>query len=122
MYTKEVMARFKDPKHLGEVEEADAIGEVGNVICGDIMKISIKVENNIIIDAKVQTFGCVAAISTSDIVCELAIGKSLDEALKITKEDVIDRLKELPGEKVHCSLLGLDALKKAIEEYKSKNK
>ena len=117
MYSKEVMEHFKNPKYLGEIKNADGVGAVGNPVCGDVMKIFIKVKDNVIKDIKVKTFGCVAAISTSDVVCELALGKTIEEALKITKDDVVKELKELPKEKIHCSLLALDALKKAIKNY-----
>ncbi len=121
MYTEEVIERFKNPKFVGEVVYANASGKVGNPVCGDVMEISLRVDDDVIKDAKVKTFGCVAAISTSDIVCELAIGKTLDDALKLTKDDVINMLVSLPGEKVHCSLLALDALKKAIDKYRLEN-
>ena len=120
-YTNKVIERFKSPKHMGELKEANGKGKVGNPVCGDVMEVAIKVENNIIVDAKVKTFGCVAAISTSDVVCELAIGKTIGDAEQITKADVVSKLEDLPPEKIHCSSLGLDALKKAISAYKEKH-
>ena len=117
MYSKKVLDRFKDPKFAGVLEDADAVGEVGNVKCGDIMKIYIKVKDNVITDIRFQTYGCVAAIAASDILCELAMGKTLDEALKITGKDIVDGVDDLPPVKFHCSVLGEKALKKAIENY-----
>ncbi|MBW2997941.1 iron-sulfur cluster assembly scaffold protein [Candidatus Woesearchaeota archaeon] len=121
-YTEKVMERFKHPKYLGELENPDAKGKVGNPVCGDIMEIQLEIKDDIIKDIKVKTFGCVAAITTSDVVCEFALNKHVDEALKITKDEVVKHFGELPPEKIHCSLLALDALKKAINEYKSKEK
>lgn len=121
MYTKKVLERFKNPRYVGDIKDADAIGKVGNPICGDVMHVYIEVKDNIIEDIKVKTFGCVAALSTSDVVCELAKGKTLEEAEKITKEDVIRELGELPTEKIHCSILAQDALKDAIKRYRKNN-
>ena len=124
MYTEEVMNHFKKPKHLKEMKDPDSVGVVGNPSCGDIMHVYIKVGKKdgkeVIEDASVQTFGCVAAIATSDIVCDLAIGKSLEEAKKISKEDIIKELGNLPSQKIHCSVLAQDGLKKAIEDYEKK--
>jgi len=120
-YSEKVIDRFKNPKYIGEMENPDASGKVGNPVCGDVMEIMLKIKKNKIEDVKVKTFGCVAAISTSDVVCELALNKTLEEASKITKDDVIKELEDLPKEKIHCSLLALDALKKAIKEYTEKN-
>lgn len=119
-YTDKVIKRFKNPKYIGNLENPDASGKVGNPVCGDVMEIMLKIKDNKIEDVKVKTFGCVAAISTSDVVCELALGKTLEAAKKITKEDVVKELEDLPKEKIHCSLLALDALKKAIKRYKEK--
>lgn len=119
-YTNKVIKRFRNPKYVGEIKNPDTTGKVGNPVCGDVMEIMLKIKNDIIKDIKVKTFGCVAAISTSDVVCELALNKSINDALKIKKDDVIKKLDELPKEKIHCSLLALDALKKAIEKYKAK--
>ncbi len=121
MYNEKIMERFKNPKHMGEIRNADAIGEVGNVRCGDIMKIYIKVKENTIADIKYKTYGCVAAIASSDFLCQLAKGKTLDEAVKITGKDVVKEMGgQVPAIKVHCSILAQDALKKAIENYRKK--
>ena len=125
MYSKKVMEHFKNPKYLRKMEDADAIGKVGNPTCGDLMYVYIKVRKNkegkeIIEDISVQTFGCVAAIATSDVVCDLAKGKTLDKASNISKEDIMKELGKLPPVKIHCSILAQDGLKKAIEEYKKK--
>ncbi|MFC1728448.1 iron-sulfur cluster assembly scaffold protein [Nanoarchaeota archaeon] len=120
MYSEKVMEHFQNPKYVGEIEDADGIGEVGNIKCGDVMKLFIKVEDGIIKDIKFKTFGCVAAIAASDALCELAKGKSVDEALKITDKDIAEYLGSLPAIKVHCSVLGKEALQKAIEDYKKK--
>lgn len=123
MYSDKVMERFKDPKHAGETEKQDGVGEVGNAACGDVMHVSIEVDdNNLIQDAKFKTFGCCAAIAASDAVCELVKGKTIDEALALTKDQIVEFLDGLPGPKIHCSVLGIDALKKAIEDYKNKHK
>ena len=122
MYTKKVMDHFMNPRNVGEIDNADGVGEEGNPTCGDVMKISIKVKDDILEDVKFQTFGCGAAIAVSSMVTEMAIGKTLDEALKITKESIANELEGLPPQKIHCSNLGADALKRAIEDYKSKKK
>jgi nitrogen fixation NifU-like protein len=122
MYTKKVMDHFMNPRNVGEIKDADGVGEEGNPTCGDVMKISIKVKDDILEDVKFQTFGCGAAIAVSSMVTEMAIGKTLDEALKITKESIADELEGLPPQKIHCSNLGADALRRAIEDYKSKKK
>ena len=125
MYSKEVIERFRHPKHLGEIKDADAIGRVGNAMCGDVMEIYVKIDKNkegkdYIKDIKVKTYGCVAAISSSDVLCDLAIGKTLEEAEKITKDDVVSKLGSLPPVKIHCSVLASEALKKAIDNYRKK--
>ena len=122
-YSKEVMKRFKNPKFAKKMRNPDAVGEVGNAKCGDVMKIFLKIKKNkeeIIQDISFQTFGCVAAISSSDALCELAKGKTLDQALKITRKDIVKKLKGLPSLKFHCSVLGEEALQKAIKDYKKK--
>lgn len=123
-YTKKVMDLFKCPKNMGEMKNPDAVGEVGNPSCGDIMKIYIKVDNKngkeIIKDIKFQTMGCIAAIATSSMVTELAKGKTLEQAKKISNADVAESLKGLPPIKMHCSNLAANALRKAIENYKKK--
>jgi len=120
MYTEKVMEHFKNPKNVGEIDRASGTGKVGNPVCGDIMNVFIEVKDGRIVDAKFKTFGCCAAIASSDAVCELVKGKTLDEALTLTKDDIVKYLGDLPPVKVHCSLLGVDALKKAVKDYKDK--
>lgn len=120
MYTDKVMDHFSNPRNVGEIEEADGVGEVGNASCGDIMKIFLKVEDNVIKDIKFKTFGCGAAIATSSMVTEMAIGKTLDEALELTNAAVAEALDGLPPAKMHCSNLAADALHEAIKNYKEK--
>ena len=120
MYSKKVMDHFKNPKNVGEIEDADGVGKVGNPRCGDMMYIYIKVKDNKIVDIKFKTFGCVAAIATTSILTEIAKGKTIEEAEKLTKEDVADSLDGLPPIKMHCSNLAADALKAAIEDYRAK--
>ena len=120
MYTEKVMEHFSNPRNIGEIENANGVGEVGNPVCGDMMSFYIKVENDKIADIKFKTFGCVAAIAVSSMVSEMAMGKTLDEAKKITKKSVAESLDGLPKEKMHCSNLGADALAKAIEDYENK--
>ncbi len=121
MYSEKVMDHFMNPRNVGAMEDADGVGEVGNPTCGDLMKIFIKVKDNIITDIKFQTFGCGAAIATSSMITELAKGKTLDEALKLTRDDVAENLDGLPPIKMHCSNLSADALKAAIDDYRKKN-
>ena len=120
MYSKKVLDHFKNPRNMGEMKDYDAVGEVGNPVCGDLMYIYIKVKENIIEDISFQTFGCGAAIATSSMITELAKGKSLEEALKITKDDVSDALDGLPPIKMHCSNLAAEGLHDAINKYKAK--
>ena len=119
-YSKEVMDHFIAPRNVGEIENADGMGEIGNPTCGDMMTFYIKVKDNILEDIKFKTFGCGAAIAVSSMVSEMAKGKTLDEALKIKNEDVAKELGGLPRNKLHCSNLGADALHAAIEDYKKK--
>jgi nitrogen fixation NifU-like protein len=121
MYSKKVIEHFQNPKNMGEIEDADAIGEVGNPVCGDVMKIYIKVKDDKIIQIGWKTMGCAAAIATSSMISELADGITLDEAMKITKKDVSDALEGLPPIKQHCSNLAADGLHKAIENYRKKH-
>lgn len=121
MYSEKVMDHFTNPRNVGEIPDADGVGTEGNPTCGDVMKISIKVENGKIIDAKFKTFGCGAAIAVSSMVTEMVKGKTLEDALAISKEAVANELGGLPPQKMHCSNLGADALRKAIEDYKSKH-
>ncbi|TAK28609.1 MAG: Fe-S cluster assembly scaffold protein NifU [Chloroflexota bacterium] len=120
MYTDLVMDHFMNPRNVGTMNDADGVGLEGNPVCGDIMKIFIKVENDIITEVKFQTFGCGAAIATSSICTEMVKGKTIDEALKITNKAVAEALGGLPKNKMHCSNLAADALHKAIEDYKAK--
>ncbi len=122
MYSEIVMDHFKNPRNVGEIPNADGIGEVGNPACGDIMTFYIKVKDNVLEDVKFQTFGCGAAIAVSSIVTEMAIGKTLDEAMEISHRAVIEALNGLPTKKHHCSNLGSDALHRAIEDYRAKRK
>jgi len=116
------MDHFMNPRNVGDMEDADGVGIEGNPTCGDAMKIYIKVDNDRIVDAKFKTFGCGAAIAVSSMVTEIVKGKTIDEALAISKETVADALGGLPAQKMHCSNLGADALRKAIEDYQSKKK
>ncbi|MCX6666023.1 MAG: Fe-S cluster assembly scaffold protein NifU [Euryarchaeota archaeon] len=120
LYSKKVMDHFRNPKNHGEIKDADATGTVGNAVCGDLMTIYLKIKNDTIIDIKFLTFGCAAAIATSSMITELAKGKTLDEALKITRKDVADELDGLPPIKMHCSNLAADALHEAIKNYRKK--
>jgi nitrogen fixation NifU-like protein len=122
MYSEIVMEHFKNPRNVGEIPDADGIGEVGNPACGDIMAFYIKVKDNRLEDVKFKTFGCGAAIAVSSMVSELAKGRTLEEAMKITNKSVIDALDGLPKKKHHCSNLGADALHRAIEDYWAKQK
>jgi nitrogen fixation NifU-like protein len=122
IYSEKVMEHFQNPRNVGEIKNADGIGEVGNPICGDIMKIYIKVKDDKIVDCKFKTFGCGAAIATSSMVTEMVKGKSIDEALKISNKVVAEALGGLPAIKMHCSNLAADGLYKAIEDYKKKSK
>jgi len=119
-YSKKVMDHFMNPRNVGVLENPDGYGKVGNPVCGDLMEIYIKVENDIITDIKFKTFGCGSAIATSSMVTEIAIGKNVDEAMKITRNDVANELDGLPPQKMHCSNLAADALQAAIKDYKNK--
>jgi nitrogen fixation NifU-like protein len=120
MYSEKVMDHFTNPRNVGEMSDADGVGQEGNPVCGDAMKIFIKVKDDVITDVKFQTFGCGAAIAVSSMVTEIAKGMTLEEASKITKASLAEALDGLPPQKMHCSNLGADALQKAIEDYKSK--
>jgi nitrogen fixation NifU-like protein len=120
MYSEKVLEHFKHPRNVGELEDADAEGTVGNPVCGDVMTMYIKVKDDRIEDVKFKTFGCGAAIATSSMTTELAKGKTLDEAMKITRADVAEALDGLPPVKMHCSNLAADALHEAIKSYKEK--
>lgn len=120
MYSQKVIEQFMHPKNMGAIKDADGVGTVGNIMCGDQMSLYIKVKDDIITEIKFESFGCAAAIATSSMITELANGKTLDEALKITRNDVADALGTLPPIKMHCSNMAAEALKKAIEDYKAK--
>ncbi|MDD5529466.1 MAG: Fe-S cluster assembly scaffold protein NifU [bacterium] len=120
-YTGKVMDHFQNPRNVGVIENADGYGKVGNPVCGDLMEIYIKVENDIITDIKFRTFGCGSAIATSSMVTEMAKGKHIDEAMKITRNDVANELEGLPPQKMHCSNLAADALHEAIKDYQTKS-
>lgn len=122
MYTEKVKNHFFNPRNVGEIKNADGFGKVGNPTCGDVMAIYIKVKDDKIKDIKFKTFGCTAAIATSSILTEMVKGKTLDEALKITRDDVANELGGLPSIKLHCSNLAADALKEAIKDYRKKKK
>lgn len=126
MYTEKVMEHFRNPKFLRKMKDPDAVGKVGNPNCGDIMYVYIRVgkENNkeVIEDISVETFGCVAAVSSSDVLCGLAFGKTLEEAEKISRDDIIKELGDLPSIKRHCSVLAQEGLQKAIKNYREKRK
>ena len=121
LYTDKVMDHFENPRNVGVIENADAIGEVGNPLCGDIMKMYLKVDNDVITDIKFKTFGCGSAIATSSMATELIKGKTLDEALELTNKAVVDALDGLPARKVHCSVLAEDAIKMALIDYYTNN-
>jgi len=122
LYSDKVMDHFKNPRNVGDIENPDGVGHVGNPVCGDIMELYIRVNDNIITDARFKTFGCGAAIATSSMVTELVIGKSIEEALEISNKAVVEALDGLPAIKMHCSVLAEEALKSAIDDYLSKAK
>lgn len=117
MYNEKVMEVFKNPQHMGEVENYNAIGTVGNEVCGDIMQITMRIEDNVIKDAKFKTFGCAAAVASSSTATGMIIGKTIEEALKLTNKQVIEELNGLPPQKIHCSVLAEDAIRMAIDSY-----
>jgi nitrogen fixation NifU-like protein len=114
------MKRFEEAKNAGMIKGADGVGQVGNARCGDIMRIYLKIENEKIIDAKFKTFGCVSAIASTDIACDMIKGKTLDEALKVSNKDVVDALGGLPDIKIHCSVLAQEAIAEAVKDYRKK--
>ena len=120
MYNKKVLDTFANPKNVGEIVNADGVGTVGNAKCGDIMQVSLKIENDIIVDAKFKTFGCAAAIASSSIATQMVIGKTIDEALAIKNSDVVEALEGLPPQKIHCSVLAEEAIAEAIKDYRAK--
>lgn len=120
-YTDKVMSHFANPHNMGEISDASGVGSVGNAKCGDIMQMSLKIEDGIVVDAKFKTFGCGAAIATSSITTDLVKGQRVEDVLKLTNRAVADALDGLPPQKMHCSLLAEEALKAALEDYYSKN-
>ena len=120
MYNQKVLEAFAHPQNVGEIENPDGEGTVGNATCGDIMKITLRIVDEKIVDAKFQTFGCAAAIATSSTATQMVIGMTVDEALKLTNARVVEELEGLPPQKIHCSVLAEEAIKKAIEDYRAK--
>lgn len=120
MYNKKVLDTFANPQNVGEIVNADGVGTVGNAKCGDIMQVSLKIENDIIVDAKFKTFGCAAAIASSSVATQMVIGKTIDEALAIKNSDVVEALEGLPPQKIHCSVLAEEAIAEAIKDYRAK--
>ncbi len=120
MYSEKVMDHFANPRNVGELENANAVGQVGNAKCGDIMKIYMDIEDDVVKDVSFKTFGCGAAIATSSMATEMVKGKTVDEALSLTNKAVMEALDGLPAEKVHCSVLAEEAIKAAIDDYKSR--
>lgn len=121
-YSKKILEYFRNPKNMGKLKDANAVGKAGNPICGDVMEIYIKVKDNKIIDISFQTLGCAVAIAMSSMLTEMVKGKTLEEAKKITSKEIVEKLGGVPPKKFHCSILAKEALKKAIENYKKKIK
>ncbi|MBE6921693.1 MAG: Fe-S cluster assembly scaffold protein NifU [Ruminococcaceae bacterium] len=121
LYSDKVMDHFMNPRNVGYIENADGIGEIGNAKCGDIMKIYLKIENDVIVDAKFETFGCGSAIASSSMATEMIIGKPVSEALELTNKAVVEALDGLPAHKVHCSVLAEEAIKNALKDYFDRN-
>ena len=121
LYTDTVMDHFQHPRNVGSIENADGIGEVGNAKCGDIMKMYLKIQDNVITDVKFETFGCGSAIASSSMATEMIKGKTIDEALAVTNKQVVDALGGLPAHKLHCSVLAEEAIKSAIKDYYDRN-
>ena len=121
LYTETVMDHFTNPRNVGELENADGVGEVGNAKCGDIMKMYLKIDNDVITDVKFETFGCGSAIASSSMATEMVKGKTVEEALAITNRQVVDALGGLPAHKLHCSVLAEESIKSAIKDYYDKN-
>ena len=121
LYSDKVMDHFMNPRNVGFIENADGIGEIGNAKCGDIMKIYLKIENDIIVDAKFETFGCGSAIASSSMATEMIMGKPVSEALELTNKAVVEALDGLPAHKVHCSVLAEEAIKNALKDYFDRN-
>lgn len=120
MYNEKVLKVFQNPSNAGELQDANGVGTIGNASCGDIMKIYLKIVDDVIVDAKFKTFGCAAAIATASVATDMVIGKTVDEALKIKNADVVDFLGGLPPQKIHCSVLAEEAIHAAIEDYRNR--
>jgi nitrogen fixation NifU-like protein len=120
LYSEKVMEHFRNPRNTGVIENADGVGEVGNAKCGDIMKVYLKIEDDMIVDAKFETFGCGSAIASSSMATELIKGKPVSEALALTNQAVVEALDGLPAHKIHCSVLAEEAIKKALQDYYEK--
>jgi nitrogen fixation NifU-like protein len=120
MYTEQVMEAFKNPQNVGEIENPDGFGKVGNETCGDIMQITLRIENDVMVDAKFKTFGCAAAVVTSSTATQMVIGMTVEEAYQLTNKVVVEKLGGLPVQKIHCSVLAEEAIKAAIEDYRAK--
>ncbi len=121
LYTEQVMDHFKNPRNVGAIENADGVGEVGNAKCGDIMRIYLKIKDNVIEDIKFETFGCASAIATSSMATEMIKGKTIQDALALTNKDVMNALGGLPAPKIHCSVLAEEAVKSAVKDYYDRN-
>ena len=121
LYSEKVMDHLENPRNVGKLEDADGIGEVGNIKCGDIMRMYLKIENNVIVDVKFNTFGCGSAIATSSMATEMIKGKTLEEALKLSNQAVVEALDGLPPQKIHCSVLAEETVRAAIKDYYDKN-
>ena len=121
LYSEKVMDHFMNPRNVGTIEDSSGVGEIGNAKCGDIMKIYLKIENNIIVDVKFETFGCGSAIASSSMATEMIMGKSVDEAMELTNKAVAEALDGLPAHKMHCSVLAEEAIKQALKDYFDKN-
>ena len=121
LYSEKVMDHFRNPRNVGEIENADGVGEVGNAKCGDIMKMYLKIEDGVIVDVKFETFGCGSAIATSSMATELIKGKKVEEALALTNQAVVEALDGLPAHKIHCSVLAEEAVRAAVKDYYDKN-
>ena len=121
LYSEKVMDHFRNPRNVGEIENADGVGEVGNAKCGDIMKMYLKIEDGVIVDVKFETFGCGSAIATSSMATELIKGKKVEDALSLTNQAVVEALDGLPAHKIHCSVLAEEAVRAAIKDYYDKN-
>lgn len=120
MYNKQILSRFQNPKNAGLIKNASGVGEVGNAKCGDIMRIYLSVENGVIVDAKFKTFGCVAAIVGTDIACDKLKGKTIEDALKISNEEILKEMGEIPTNKIHCSILAKEGIESAVKDYYKK--